>query len=390
MLARSLAPVALLLAAAAPATAATAGGASATPTPRVAQVLCRTDCAGVATARPGSVVRLRGRALDQVERIVFQGARGGADDTDAVPRIARARFLDVVVPLTAVSGRLVAVNADGAQSRATSRIALIVEPGAAAPAELRSTGSEVTSVDTELQTHKVFYGAERKATLVYLLRGSAPAVVHVELVRADGVVVARWTQGPVAPDTPQSVVWDGTTGGVVEEQGRYEFRVFAETSDGVRVQSSAAEPGRDAATGFLFLRHRFPVRGPHDYGGGVAAFGGARHHQGQDVFARCGTPLVAARAGVVKLRQTHSRAGNYVVIDGDGTGVDYVYMHLREPAPVRKGDRVSTGQVIGAVGDTGDADGCHLHFELWDEPGWSTGGRPFDPLSHLRGWDAFS
>ena len=65
-------------------------------------------------------------------------------------------------------------------------------------------------------------------------------------------------------------------------------------------------------------------------------------------------------------------------------------MHLRDAALVEKGARVHTGQLIGYVGDTGRADGCHLHFELWAGPGWYTGGEPFDPMPLLKAWDKFS
>ncbi len=111
---------------------------------------------------------------------------------------------------------------------------------------------------------------------------------------------------------------------------------------------------------------------------------------GSDVFAACGTPMVAARGGVVRWKKVHARAGNYVIIDGDGTDVDYAYMHLQQPAIVDRGERVVTGQRIGNVGDTGAASGCHLHFELWSGPGWYEGGKPFDPLPFLRAWDAQS
>jgi murein DD-endopeptidase MepM/ murein hydrolase activator NlpD len=131
----------------------------------------------------------------------------------------------------------------------------------------------------------------------------------------------------------------------------------------------------------------FPVRGEHDYGTFVNRFGGGRNHQGQDVFAKCGTPLVAALGGVVTFKKFQSRAGNYVVIKADdGTG--QAYMHLAAPATVDKGQRVAAGDPIGRVGDTGRASGCHLHFELWTAPGWYEGGSAIDPLPALKRWDA--
>ena len=134
---------------------------------------------------------------------------------------------------------------------------------------------------------------------------------------------------------------------------------------------------------FTFVGAVFPVRGPHDYGQGGAAFGAGRAghiHQGQDVMADCGTPLVAARGGIVIQRAFQALAGNYLVIQDPITGESNMYAHLREPATVKRGQRVETGQPIGVVGDTGDASACHLHFELWTSPGWYRGGAPIDPL----------
>ena len=131
--------------------------------------------------------------------------------------------------------------------------------------------------------------------------------------------------------------------------------------------------------------HLFPIRGKHDLGQSETNnFGGGRGHQGQDNFARCGTRLAAARGGKVQYAGYHGRAGNYVVIDGDGTGVDYAYMHLRKTPLVSTGQRVFTGQKIGEVGDTGRASGCHLHFEMWSAPGLVRGReavRPARPRS---------
>ena len=217
--------------------------------------------------------------------------------------------------------------------------------------------------------------------------------VRVELVRvADRAVIASWAPGVVAPETPQVVQWNGMAGGRVQKPGRYAFRVSAVDEAGsLRASSAQAQPGPPAAkrdpAQFTFVRHTFPILGPHGYGEFAAKFGGGRGHQGQDLFAACGTPMVAARGGVVKFKQYHSRAGYYLVIDGERTGVDYAYMHLRSAALVAKGERVRTGQLIGYVGDTGDASGCHLHFEMWGAPGWYGGGSPFDPLPDLLAWD---
>ena len=131
---------------------------------------------------------------------------------------------------------------------------------------------------------------------------------------------------------------------------------------------------------------RFPIAGPHDMGQSETnGFGGGRGHQGQDMFAACGTPLVAVRDAVVQHVASHSAAGNYVVLQ-DSAGRSYAYMHMRSKALVERGDRVTQGQRVGFVGQTGRASGCHLHFELWTAPGWYSGGHAVDPLPQLKRW----
>ena len=150
----------------------------------------------------------------------------------------------------------------------------------------------------------------------------------------------------------------------------------------IRVLSAGDAPAATQAAGGGV----FPVQGTHDYGTEINGFGGGRGHKGQDVFAKCGTPLVAALGGTVTFQKFHERAGNYVVVKADdGTG--QAYMHLAAPATVKQGQRVTAGQPIGEVGETGRASGCHLHFELWTAPGWYEGGEPIDPLPTLRRWD---
>jgi murein DD-endopeptidase MepM/ murein hydrolase activator NlpD len=141
----------------------------------------------------------------------------------------------------------------------------------------------------------------------------------------------------------------------------------------------AAEPPTSAAAS----RQVYPIRGPHQYWEG---FGGARGHEGVDIGSPCGTPLVAAQAARVRFSKYHPRAGNYVVLDVRGSTFDLAYMHLSEPAPVVPGQSVAPGQPIGLVGDTGNASGCHLHFELW-EGAYYGGGAPIDPMPYLLATD---
>jgi murein DD-endopeptidase MepM/ murein hydrolase activator NlpD len=358
--------------------AAMSGGAYASEVAAISEISCVAGCAGVDAVQAGSLLRVRGSAMRDVEKIVFLGAKGNEDNVVARVLKARRKSVDVAVPERAVSGPLRAINDDGARSSA-SRAIVSVARGAGGSAAL----------DVRVIGRRVYYDAARPARVDLLAR--EPMLVTVALVRLlDGVPVMSWPVA-LAPGVVSSVSWDGRVGGLPQPPGRYEFRVFESAPAAAAVAAAAPVP---LATGaFDLVDHKFPVRGAHTYGDGAAAFGAGRDghvHQGQDVFAKCGTPLVAARGGVVKLNRFEGRAGNYLVIDGEGTDIDYVYMHLQAPSPLPKGAAVFTGQPIGNVGDTGDANGCHLHFEMWSAPGWYTGGQPFDPLPLLKAWDAYS
>jgi len=137
----------------------------------------------------------------------------------------------------------------------------------------------------------------------------------------------------------------------------------------------------------------FPVQGPFSFGGDDARFGAGRPghiHQGQDVVAASGTPLVAPVAGTVTWKANQpGGAGIYLVVRGAGSGEvrDYVLMHIkRGTVLVAPGDAVSPGQQLAQVGATGDASGPHLHFEIWVGGWFARGGAPVDPLPQLKRW----
>lgn len=162
-----------------------------------------------------------------------------------------------------------------------------------------------------------------------------------------------------------------------------------------RPPPAAPEPAPDAppsAPDAPTVGGRFPIAGAFDLGGGGARFGAGRPghtHQGHDVIAASGTPVIAPVAGTVTWKAYQpSAAGVYLVVRGSD-GRDYVFMHLKRGSVlVAAGDAVAAGQQLAQVGATGIASGPHLHFEIW-VGGWQQrGGAPVDPLPQLERWAA--
>ena len=352
--------------------------------PALKRWACVRRCHARQTATGGAVLRLRGSSLGRAYEVVFLGAEGAADDVSAAPLRRSPTRVDVRLPLGAAPGPLVVADRDGLES-APSAVPLAI----GAPATLRA--ARAPSVEIQTHARRAFFDARRTTRVSYVVHGDGPADVAIELVRpSDGAVLRRWDVGAVAPEQRQTLSWNGMVGSSVLRPGSYAFRMTAVNASGAMARSAQAGASEPDPAAFLFLRHVFPVRGPHYFGEFAARFGGGRGHQGQDVFAACGTPLVAARGGKVEVKQYHARAGHYLVIDGHRTSMDYAYMHLRDVALVRIGQRVRTGQLLGYVGQTGRASGCHLHFETWTGPGWYTGGAALDPLPALLSWDRSS
>ena len=383
---------------AAPAAAAqsSGGGTVYVATPKVSKVTCLRTCASKGRARGGSVLKVTGTALASVNQVTYLGSYGSGDDVTVKVRAGSDRRINARVPLGAVTGPMSLSTAAGGRSAATKPV-LILPPLPPEPnAELSPVpGPRVNGaprLETGTSRTMAFVGARPGVTFSFRLSGASAAALKVELVSAsDGTAVKTWTPQEVAPDQVQNISWNGRLGRAGAKPGRYSFRLTAASADGSEAHS--AQSGDIDRDSFDLYDNIFPVRGRHDFGGAGADFGSGRaghSHQGHDVFAKCGTRMVAARGGRIKFKQYHAAAGHYIVIDGDGTDVDYAYMHLDQPSPFGEGDRVYTGQTIGAVGDSGNARGCHLHFELWSAPGWYDGGKPFDPLPSLQAWDSWS
>lgn len=136
----------------------------------------------------------------------------------------------------------------------------------------------------------------------------------------------------------------------------------------------------------------FPVAGPHSFGSADARFGAGREghkHEGQDIVAASGVPVVAPFGGVIaSVDYQAGGAGHYVVLDGSD-GRAYFFAHcLAGSIPVRRAALVVAGATLCQVGSSGRSTGPHLHFEIW-VGGWrrDKASRPIDPLPDLRAWD---
>lgn len=132
-----------------------------------------------------------------------------------------------------------------------------------------------------------------------------------------------------------------------------------------------------------------PVAGSVSYGDAQAAFGDARGrpHEGQDIFAPAGTPVLAPVDGVVVEAGSDGGRGNWLSIYDAKRKQSYSYFHLLGAPPVGAGEKVSAGQKIGQVGCTGSCFGDHLHFEV--RAGRGPYGAASDPMALLGDWKPF-
>jgi murein DD-endopeptidase MepM/ murein hydrolase activator NlpD len=136
------------------------------------------------------------------------------------------------------------------------------------------------------------------------------------------------------------------------------------------------EPGPSGPLGAAGLI--WPVNGPV-----VSPYGprGNSFHEGIDIAAPAGTPIVAAQSGQVVLRRFFDGYGEFTCLR-HAVELATCYAH-QSRALVRQGDAVARGERIGLVGCSGHCFGPHLHFEVHLAGTWSNHERDVDPLDYL-------
>jgi hypothetical protein len=142
----------------------------------------------------------------------------------------------------------------------------------------------------------------------------------------------------------------------------------------------------------------FPILGEASWTDDYGDPRGQGGHEGNDIMAPRKALVLAAEAGTVRFHTTSARAGCMLYLNGK-SGTQYLYIHLNNDLTdandngggcvpgvayakgLKNGAKVTAGQPIGYVGDSGDADGInpHLHFEVHPN-----GGGPVNPYAHLK------
>lgn len=117
------------------------------------------------------------------------------------------------------------------------------------------------------------------------------------------------------------------------------------------------------------------------FGSGWGAQRAGHLHQGVDLVAGRGTPILAVESGYIMRAGVQSNGAIRIVQQG-GSGAKYFYGHM-DSITVSGGSRVSRGQVIGYMGDTGSRGSVHLHFEYWPSGRESAAVDPYPLLRSL-------
>lgn len=199
-------------------------------------------------------------------------------------------------------------------------------------------------------------------------KGVEPAIVFLDLFRLDA-----------NPERPPRHLQSADRDALVlereiERDGEYLLRIQPEL-----LRSGTFQITQRTTGAFLF-----PVEGGSAKA--VQSFfrderdGGRREHHGIDIFAPRNTPVLAASSGVVSSVGTNNLGGNVVWLWDSRRRVSQYYAHLERQA-VSSGQAVQAGDVIGYVGNSGNARGTspHLHFGLY-----TRGEGPIDPLPFVQ------
>ena len=233
--------------------------------------------------------------------------------------------------------------------RRLNEMSKAAEAVAAAKTELKEGQAALQETKKELEASRVTMEEKRKEADVLL----------AELI-ATGEEYQSYIDAKELEENELSIKIDD----IEELYDNAKYQEWLATSVATKPSYSGGTAGDETTIGGLtWLKPTTYSRVSSPYGWRIhPVYGDWRFHNGIDLSASSGTPIVASRSGKVVVAQWSDSAGYYVTVDHQD-GFQSKYLHMTHYI-VGVGDYVTAGQVIGYVGDTGVSKGAHLHFTI--------------------------
>jgi murein DD-endopeptidase MepM/ murein hydrolase activator NlpD len=345
-------------------------------------------------ATAGAAPSITGKRA-QVRRLQAELAR--LDQAAGAAAVAHNRALD---RLDSARAELAQTARDLAETRRslkvtrrllTERIVALYRQDQPTAAEIVLSGQDLTEAQATLDAlaqisrfdaRLVSTMRERRAKLDVLKQRRARSRVQAEDASRRSAERRRQVQALVARQQRVVSTARADLKALIRQENERLARLAAQKSESTR--TAVYRGGGGSVELPPGVSHVFPIRGPSHFSDDwLFSRPGGRYHEGIDLFAAYGTPIVAVANGTL-FRVGYNGLGGWRLWLRDTAGTTFYYAHLSSFAPVaREGASVSGGTVIGYVGDSGDARGTspHVHFEI--HPG---GGGPTRPYPHVSAW----
>lgn len=348
--------------------------------PVLAAAVLATVPAGLHGARDVTTLKERVEAVEQ--RAAELDARAGeaaVRHNAAIDRLetSRAEIRRTRVELVRTKGQLTVARETLSQRLAAlyrrpepDLVDLVVSSGSLSDLMVRTEALQGAARDDAGLVKRV------RARRVALNRAQVRLARAIDEARAEAAVAAREStriKGLVAQQ--QRVV--------AQAKGELKAALSARVQQRVRAARAKGAATADIPVAAPGTEPVFPVAAPATFSDDWMAPRGSRYHEGIDIMAARGAPIVAVVTGTIVRIGTTPISGNRFWLRAPN-GDEYFYCHLDGFAPAaREGASVTAGTVLGYNGDTGDAKGTtpHLHFEI--HPG---GGGPIRPYPLVSSW----
>ena len=218
--------------------------------------------------------------------------------------------------------------------------------------------SSIKKMTFGAQTIGVFMYQNLPTALVGVDLNKKPGVYKLTLTLSDGQTVTKNVTVSLRPKVKESLGIPAKLGGdTTQSQNNMVATLTRENKTLANIKTATVALWTQKFTPPL---SQLFVTDPYGYSRQTGAY--SIPHKGVDYRAKIGAPVLAINSGIVRVVKNYTDYGDTIVID-HGLGLMSFYLHLSQ-INVKVGDAVEQGQVIGLSGDSGYAEGPHLHLSV--------------------------